>query len=117
VERVKLGRTDLEVCRLGLGGLFVSSYGAEFEDARRAVHRAVELGVCYVDTAPMYGNSEEVLGGILPEIGGAMTKVDMVEALYIGEFLGLVLIVIGYWTCIKAPPPRPAAEAAEPAAA
>ena len=63
-----LGRTGLEVSRLSLGGLFVSSVGALFDDARAAVHRAVELGVNYVDTAPGYGNSEEVLGRILPEV-------------------------------------------------
>ena len=31
----------------------------------RAVRRALELGVNYVDTAPSYGNSEEVLGQAL----------------------------------------------------
>jgi aryl-alcohol dehydrogenase-like predicted oxidoreductase len=41
----KLGKTGLEVSELGMGGLFVSSYGAEREEARRAVRRALELGV------------------------------------------------------------------------
>jgi aryl-alcohol dehydrogenase-like predicted oxidoreductase len=68
MERIALGRTALEVGRISLGGLFVSSYGAEFDQAREAVRRAVELGVNYVDTAPMYGNSEQVLGRILPEL-------------------------------------------------
>jgi aryl-alcohol dehydrogenase-like predicted oxidoreductase len=45
-----------------MGGLFVSSLGADKEEARRAVRRALELGVNYVDTAPGYFNSEEVLG-------------------------------------------------------
>jgi aryl-alcohol dehydrogenase-like predicted oxidoreductase len=57
-----LGKTGLEVSELGLGGLFVSSFGAERDQACRAVHRALELGVNYVDTAPGYGDSEEVLG-------------------------------------------------------
>ncbi|MFM8356283.1 MAG: aldo/keto reductase [Gammaproteobacteria bacterium] len=68
LERVSLGRTGLPVSRLALGGLFVSSYGADFEQASAAVRRAAELGINYVDTAPMYGNSEEVLGRILPDI-------------------------------------------------
>lgn len=63
-----LGRTGLRVSRLGLGGLFVSSYGGALEDARGAVRRAVDLGVNYIDTAPMYLDSEEVLGKILPDI-------------------------------------------------
>lgn len=68
LPRVALGRTGLEVSRLALGGLFVSSYGAQFEQAVTAVKRAAELGINYVDTAPMYGNSEQVLGRILPGI-------------------------------------------------
>jgi aryl-alcohol dehydrogenase-like predicted oxidoreductase len=55
----------MEVSELGMGGLFISSYGAEREEARRAVHRALELGVNYIDTAPSYRDSEEVLGYVL----------------------------------------------------
>ncbi|MEM7028861.1 MAG: aldo/keto reductase [Chloroflexota bacterium] len=58
----KLGQTGLIVSELGMGGLFVSSYGAVKEDARAAIHRALELGVNYVDTAPGYLDSEEVVG-------------------------------------------------------
>ncbi len=68
MEAIALGRTGLDVSRISLGGLFVSSYGAAFAQAREAVQRAVELGINYVDTAPMYGNSEEVLGRILPDL-------------------------------------------------
>jgi aryl-alcohol dehydrogenase-like predicted oxidoreductase len=57
-----LGKTGLQVSELSMGGLFVSSYGAEREEARRAVRRALELGVNYVDTAPSYADSEEALG-------------------------------------------------------
>ena len=58
-----LGRTGIEVGVVGMGGLFVSRYGGHDRDeARRAVHRALELGVNYVDTAPGYLDSEAVLG-------------------------------------------------------
>lgn len=60
-----LGKTGLRVSELGLGGLFVSSMGGEYEQAREAILRALELGVNYVDTAPSYHNSEEVLGRAL----------------------------------------------------
>ena len=60
-----LGKTGLKVSELGMGGLFVSSFGAERKDARRAVRRALELGVNYFDTAPGYHDSEEVLGWAL----------------------------------------------------
>ena len=57
-----LGKTGLQVSELAMGGLFVSSLGAEREEGCRAVRRALELGVNYVDTAPSYRDSEEVLG-------------------------------------------------------
>jgi aryl-alcohol dehydrogenase-like predicted oxidoreductase len=46
-----------------MGGAFISRWGqTDREEARRAVHRAFELGLNYVDTAPSYFDSEEVLG-------------------------------------------------------
>jgi len=60
-----LGKTGLEVSELALGGLFVSSVGGEFEQGRQAIHRALELGVNYIDTAPGYANSEDVIGKAL----------------------------------------------------
>ena len=68
LNRRVLGRTGLRVTELGLGGLFISSHGAEYEQARRAIHRAVALGVNYIDTAPGYHNSEEVLGRALADV-------------------------------------------------
>lgn len=60
-----LGKAGLLVSELALGGLFVSSHGGEFEESRRAIRRALELGINYIDTAPTYANSEEVLGNAL----------------------------------------------------
>ena len=63
MEKRILGRTGLEVSVLGMGGLFVSAVGGRGRDeACEAVHRALELGINYVDTAPTYADSEEVLG-------------------------------------------------------
>jgi aryl-alcohol dehydrogenase-like predicted oxidoreductase len=63
-----LGKTGLRVSELGLGGLFISSVGGEFEQAKKAILRAIELGVNYIDTAPGYANSEAVLGKVLREV-------------------------------------------------
>ncbi len=66
MEYRTLGRTGLDVSPLSMGGLFVSKIAGE--DRRRAydaVHRALELGVNYTDTAPSYLDSEEVLGEAL----------------------------------------------------
>lgn len=63
MEQRHLGRTGLKVSALGLGGLFVSKVGSqERENSVHAVRRALELGINYVDTAPTYADSEEVLG-------------------------------------------------------
>ena len=62
-----LGKTGLEVTELALGGLFISSFGGEFEKSREAALKALESGINYIDTAPGYFNSEEVLGKILKE--------------------------------------------------
>ncbi|MBK7406517.1 MAG: hypothetical protein IPJ41_18460 [Phycisphaerales bacterium] len=40
------------------------------------------------------------VGALLPGIGGSMAKAGIVEALYIGEFFGAILILIGYQMCI-----------------
>ena len=60
-----LGRTGLEVSELGLGGLFISSFGAEYEQAQKAISRALQLGINYIDTAPAYRDSEQVIGRAL----------------------------------------------------
>ncbi len=51
------------------------------------------------------GTALIAIGAMLPGIGGAMAKMDIVEALYFGEFVGLVLIIIGYVVCLRAPAP------------
>lgn len=64
----ELGKTGIAVSELGLGGLFLSRLGTNFEDCKRAVHRAVERGVNYLDTAPAYADSEQVVGRIIRDI-------------------------------------------------
>ena len=68
-----LGRTGLKVSELGfgcgsVGGLLVRG---EYPEMRRAVARALELGITYFDTASLYGDgqSEVNLGAVLREIG------------------------------------------------
>jgi hypothetical protein len=43
-----------------------------------------------------WANSWIALGGLLPGLGGSMAKAGWVEALYVGEFVGLLLIWLGY---------------------
>lgn len=49
------------------------------------------------------GNALIALGAILPGIGGAMAKAGLVEALYIGECVGLMIIWAGDRVCSRQP--------------
>ncbi|HEY2445286.1 MAG TPA: aldo/keto reductase [Rhizomicrobium sp.] len=69
LERRKLGRQGLEVSALGLGCMGMSQSYGTFNDAESVatVHRAIELGVDFFDTAEVYGpfTNEELLGRAL----------------------------------------------------
>jgi hypothetical protein len=51
------------------------------------------------------GNILIAIGALLPGIGGTMTRAGLVEALYVTELVGLLLIFAGYRKCVAAPPP------------
>jgi hypothetical protein len=46
-----------------------------------------------------WGNALIAIGAILPGIGGSMAKAGMVEGLYVGECIGLMLIWLGDRVC------------------
>ena len=48
-----------------------------------------------------FGNTLIAVGALLPGIGGGMAKAGIVEALYIGEFVGIILIWFGYRVCLR----------------
>ena len=52
------------------------------------------------------GTALIAIGAILPGVGGGMAKAGIVEALYIGELVGLILIWIGFEICVRAPAPN-----------
>jgi hypothetical protein len=70
------------------------------------------------------GTALIAVGGLLPGVGGSMAKAGIVEALYVGEFLGIILIWLGSWMCARAPgwkkhapsEPGPEAQEAQPKA-
>ena len=66
METRKLGSQGLEVSELGLGCMGMSEfYGTPDEDESIAtIHRAIELGVTFLDTADMYGpfTNEKLVG-------------------------------------------------------
>lgn len=71
MEYTKLGKSDFKVSRIALGTWALGSdfYGeVELKSAVDTLHAAVDCGINIVDTAPNYGNSEEVLGKALEGI-------------------------------------------------
>ena len=71
MKAAELGRTGLEITRVGVGAWAMG--GAEYDwgwgsqdddDSIAAIHHALELGVNWIDTAAQYGfgHSEEVVG-------------------------------------------------------
>src|SRR5207245_7058611 len=68
----RLGRTGLMVSEIGFGAWGIGKgmwVGAEDEESLRALGRAVELGVDFIDTALAYGpgHSERLVGRLVRE--------------------------------------------------
>ena len=72
LETTEIGGAGLRVTRLGIGGAPIGSLFREVSDdeAVATVKRGLELGLTYVDTAPLYGHgiSERRLGSVLKDV-------------------------------------------------
>src|SRR5271166_6416430 len=91
VRTTQLGATGLEITRVGFGAWAIGGGGWEFgwgpqedEESIAAIHRAVELGVNWIDTAAAYGfgRSEQVVGRALKGLDQrpyVFTKASLVE--------------------------------------
>lgn len=76
----KFGPTGIQITRVGIGawafggGGWVDTWGPQDDDASvRAIREAVDRGVNWIDTAPIYGlgHAEEVVGRALREMSSA----------------------------------------------
>jgi aryl-alcohol dehydrogenase-like predicted oxidoreductase len=86
-----LGRTGLDITRVGFGAWAIGGGGWEFgwgpqqdDESIAAIHRALELGVNWIDTAAAYGfgRSEEIVGRALrglPERPYVFTKSSLLD--------------------------------------
>jgi aryl-alcohol dehydrogenase-like predicted oxidoreductase len=86
-----LGNTGLEITRVGFGAWAIGGGGWEFgwgpqqdDESIAAIHRALELGVNWIDTAAAYGfgRSEETVGRALrglPERPYVFTKSSLLD--------------------------------------
>lgn len=75
LPRRPFGSTGLEASVLGLGGAWIGLPEPDVSEAQavETVRRAIDLGVSYVDTSPLYGESERRIGLALS--GGRREKV------------------------------------------
>ncbi|MBN1796124.1 MAG: aldo/keto reductase [Sedimentisphaerales bacterium] len=73
----KLGNTELELTRVGLGcwamgGPWEFGWGPQYDDdSIRTIHTALDEGINWLDTAPIYGHgrSETIVGKALKQTG------------------------------------------------
>jgi aryl-alcohol dehydrogenase-like predicted oxidoreductase len=80
VEKRQLGTTDLQITPIGFGawavggGEYAFGWGPQDdEDSVGAIHRAIDGGINWIDTAPVYGlgRSERVVAKALASLGAS----------------------------------------------
>jgi aryl-alcohol dehydrogenase-like predicted oxidoreductase len=68
IEHRKLGSTGVSVSPLCLGAMMFGAWGnTDHEDSIRIIHRALDAGINFIDTADVYsrGESEQIVGKAL----------------------------------------------------
>lgn len=94
-ERTRLGHSTLNIHRIGLGCMGMSEFYGYFneEESIKTLHKAIDLGVNFFDTADMYGNgaNEQLIG---KAFSGRWNDIVLATKFAVmrganGEFLGL----------------------------
>ncbi len=70
METRSLGRTGVQVSPLCLGAMMFGAWGnTDHDDSIRIIHRALDAGINFIDTADVYsrGESEEIVGKALAD--------------------------------------------------
>jgi hypothetical protein len=100
LETFRPGGASLEWQWVRLLTPFINSYAAVFLIGS-ALWSAIRFSKIENGRNRAIGNSLITIGAILPGIGGGLAKAGMVEWLYIGEFIGIILIWFGYRVCVR----------------
>lgn len=94
MEYVNLGNTNIKVSRICVGCMSFGDNNTDFhkwtlnyEDTKKMVKHALELGINFFDTANVYskGTSEEYLGRALKELGVKREDVVIASKVYFNE--------------------------------
>lgn len=94
MEYTKLGKTEIKVSRICVGGMSFGQPSEDFhlwtlnqEQTTAMIAHAIELGVNFIDTANTYshGTSEEYIGNALKEIGVPRDKIVLASKVYFNE--------------------------------
>jgi aryl-alcohol dehydrogenase-like predicted oxidoreductase len=92
LKTTRLGQTGLEITRVGFGAWAIGGGGWEFgwgpqddEQSIAAIHRALEQGINWIDTAAAYGfgHSEQIVGRALEGVAErpyVFTKCSLLES-------------------------------------
>src|SRR3984957_13045663 len=83
MELRPLGRTGIRVSKLCLGAMMFGNWGnKDHDESIRIIHRALDAGINFIDTADVYshGESEEIVGEALA--GGSRENVVLATKLH-----------------------------------
>lgn len=95
VEQWRLSGVVLEWQWVRRFSPFINTYAVIFLIGG-AIYSAVKYSRQPDGSLRYWGNIWIAIGGLLPGIGGAMARYNMVEGLYVGELIGLLCIWHGY---------------------
>src|ERR1700710_663235 len=91
MEHRSLGRTGVSVSKLCLGAMMFGDWGTkDHDESIRIIHRALDAGINFIDTADVYsqGESEEIVGKALT--GGRRDEVVLATKAHGGMGEGIL---------------------------